>query len=195
MRRAALDRWHIASSSMLSITTGAMFMALLWHVPQVTIPRYSSVVAAKPVPELRKAITGTPSRITISSVNIDLPVYIGRFSPEDNSWTLSDTGAVYAANTVPLNDNNGTTLIYGHATWPVFGNLPDMRKGGLAKVRTKNDKVFMYRYLDRRDVSPDDTSVFDIDGPPRLVLQTCSGPWDSERSLYAFELVEVRRDK
>lgn len=192
MRRATLDRWHIASSSMLSITTGAMFMALLWNVPQVAIPRYSSAVIVKPVPKLREAIIGTPSRIKIESVKINLSVDIGRYNAADSSWTLSETGAMYAANTVPLNDSNGTTLIYGHATWAVFGNLPDLRKGDLTEVRAKNDKVFIYSYSGRRDVSPDDTSVFDVDGPPRLVLQTCSGPWDSERSLYSFELVEVR---
>lgn len=195
MQRAMLDVQHVVASITLSIFTSVMIVALVWYVPPSSpIVHHSSVVISKPVLAItKKAVSGTPEHLEIPEINVDLSIEPGRFNPEDNSWTLSDTGVLFATNTVPVNNNNGTTLLYGHGTWPIFGNLPDLKIGDEARVRVASGDVFVYKYLHRRDVLPTDTRIFDIDGPPRLVLQTCSGPWDSERSLYSFEFVEVIR--
>lgn len=139
----------------------------------------------------QKAKQGVPVRLVVSDGLIDIRVKTGSYMPSDDIWEIDDDSAFYADRTVPVNDNNGTTLIYGHGTDEIFGKVPDISAGAKAKVYTSNGFIFSYEYLGSKEVTPEDTSVLSENGPPILLLQTCSGYFDAYRTLAEFKLVGV----
>lgn len=138
------------------------------------------------------ATVGKPVRVSVPAVGIEATVMDGSFNPNTGEWTLSDNYAYFALPSVPANDSNGTTLIYGHAKPGMFEPLVNAGPGMTAEVRTDIGKTFTYEFVSMREVDPSDTTVFTEVGPPTLVLQTCSGPWDVYRALYTFKFVGLR---
>lgn len=170
---------------MLNLAVITMFIVVMTPPP----PRVLS--DAYPIAELPRtvpAISGTPERIVISSVDINLPVGVGSYDGATGDWTLSDTSAYYADISVPANDSNGVTLIYGHDRIPIFGRLLGLQPGADADVYTMHH-VFHYKYQSVTHISPTDMSIFRTSGPPTLVLQTCTGAWDAYRAMYSFRYV------
>lgn len=168
---------------MLNILVAVMFRVVTTPPP---VQAASPDIHLARLSRTKQAIKGVPTRIVIASLNVDLPVATGTFDPSSNEWTVSDDKAFFADNSVPVNDSNGVTLIYGHARWGVFGVLPDLKNGAVADVYTDNGLVFHYQYQSVTQVTPEDMSVFSINGPPTLTLQTCTGAWDRYRAMYSF---------
>lgn len=140
----------------------------------------------------RKAtISGTPSHISIPSVDISVDVEPGHYNRSSQTWTLSLTKAEYATVTPPANNGGGNTFIYGHNRWAVFYKLLRAQTGDEAIITTTNHHTFVYKMVGRHDTSPNDTSLFHYQGPPILTLQTCSGLWYQHRSLFVFNLVKA----
>lgn len=177
----------------LNILVGLVFFTLLPRSvdaqPVVTVSTASSTQVTKPT--ARQPIQGIPNRIAVPSLNIDLSVGLGSYDPNDASWTLDNSRAFYADISVPANDNNGVTLIYGHARGSVFYPLLRIKEGAEAIVYTDTGNVFHYTYASRQDVIPTDLSLLRVEGPPALILQTCSGPWDAYRTMLSFSLTSV----
>ncbi len=178
----------------LNLAVGIMFTAVLFpHPPK---QEYHSV-ATRPTSakltslETRQVRSGIPARIIVPDVAIDMEVRVGSYMPESATWTIEYGAAFYADRTVPVNDNNGTTLIYGHADWAIFARITELTNGATAKVYTNEGHVFSYVFESNIQVQPDDVAVFNENGPPKLVLQTCSGPFDAYRTLVTFRLVGV----
>jgi LPXTG-site transpeptidase (sortase) family protein len=138
------------------------------------------------------ATVGKPIRLTVPAVGVDVPVADGAFDPNTGEWTLGDSSAYFALPSIPANDSNGTTVIYGHARPGMFEPLINLGPGMSAEVRTDIGKTFNYEFISMREVDPSDTTVFNDVGPPMLVLQTCSGPWDVYRALYTFKYTGLR---
>ncbi len=139
-----------------------------------------------------KAITvGKPVRLTITRLNIDLPIEDGIYNPEDGSWSLSGYHAQFAYPSAPANDSEGNTFIYGHNNKNVFGPLKKIEEGDMVQIFTDNGHVFSYKFEDAVNVKPDDTSVFSYKGPPILTIQTCSGNWNEWRRMFRFSFVKV----
>lgn len=186
-------RWdctNFLAGTLLNLAVVSMITIVLWQVPPVPTFAYS----VTPSKITKEPIIGSPDRLTITRLGIDLSVEPGFFDPHSRDWTLSDDAALYAMATVPPNDSNGATLLYGHATEAVFGTLPQLKPGDIATIDSKKGgETFRYIYQSRIDVEPTDTRVFDSTGEPRLVLQTCTGPWDSMRSMYLFTLESVEQ--
>lgn len=157
-------------------------------------PTEAAVFQVGQVPTLRFAKQGVPMRVAVPSVAIDLAVKPGSYEPERRQWTLDDHSAFYADRTVPANTSNGTTLIYGHSTWPVFGKIADIGAGATAQVYTDTGLTFTYVYQSSRQVLPSDVSALTSSGAPTLLLQTCSGAFDAYRTLVAFRLVGVEHE-
>lgn len=155
-------------------------------LPQVSIYQTKYVAYEEKTPRV-----GFPTRIVLPSVGIDLEVTRGSYNINDGSWTLGNKKAYYADVSVPVNDSNGTTLIYGHAQTPVFAALTNLSSNATATVYSDSNYVFHYRFEYLKEVIPTDTSVFTEKGSPILVLQTCTGTFDSHRALYTFKLEEV----
>lgn len=170
-----------------------ILVAIMFRVVMTPPPVQAAVQErfGSSTPRVVKALSGMPNRIVVSGVGIDLPVDVGTYDPASGEWTVSDDRAYFADNSVPVNDNNGVTLIYGHARWGVFGALPDLKPGATADVYTDNGRVFHYQYQSQRQVNPGDVSVFRVSGPPTLTLQTCAGSWDMYRAMYSFVFTGV----
>lgn len=163
-----------------------------------TMPVSTVVLADSPgivakTPKQQKAIVGTPVRVTVPSVGIDINVRPGVYDAQYGTWNVDDSSAFHATMTVPANNANGTTLIYGHAIWGVFGTLPSTAAGAEAFVYTREGYTFQYAFQSSKQVVPTDVSDLTTTGEPRLLMQTCSGPFDAYRTLVAFELKGVVR--
>lgn len=195
MKHFANRLWFYLSVGVLNLAVAVMFYVITIKPPVVHASSPDSLVsrALARKPRVVPAIQGVPVRIVIPSISIDLPVGLGSYDPNDGSWTIDATKAYYADISVPINDSNGQTLIYGHAQWPVFARLVNLPEGATADVYTDNGYVFHYKYTSLGKVLPSDMSVFRTDGPPTLVLQTCTGAWDAYRALYSFKLESERK--
>ena len=193
MKRSVSTAWFYGLIGLLNLAVAAMFIVV--HLPSEPAAVSYMTLPAVVRTELATtpAATGTPIQLAIPSLSLDLAVGVGSYSPQDASWTLDNTQAYYADVSLPINNSNGTTLIYGHAQSPVFGVLPRIEPGAEAIVHTNNGYVFRYTYVSVKEVVPTDTSIFTAAGPPTLVLQTCVGPWDAYRGLFSFQFTSLEK--
>lgn len=163
-------------------------------LPKVEALQSSSTVARRPVePVIVPAIIGQPVRVEVPDVDVDLSVVPGSFDENLGDRTLSYESALHADSSMPINDSNGVSLVYAHALPGLFASLTGLVPGMAASITTDNQYVFKYRFVSGVEVLPTDVSVFTAEGPPILVLQTCSGAWDTHRTLYYFELTDVQK--
>lgn len=139
----------------------------------------------------KASVSGVPSHIDVPGVKVSVDIGPGYYNKESQTWTLSKNKAHYATVTPEPNDASGNTFIYGHNRPEVFNKLLNLKKGDEAIVTTNNNHKFIYKMVDRRDTKPTDNSLFSYHGPPILTLQTCSGFWYQNRSLFVFDLVRV----
>ncbi|HET8884359.1 MAG TPA: class F sortase [Candidatus Saccharimonadales bacterium] len=171
-------------------------IGVMFYVINITpAPVLASVPPPKPpvVVQAIPATKGIPTRVIIPSLTINLPVGIGTYNQANDSWTLDTTKAYFADSSMPVNNSNGTTLIYGHAQSPVFATLPQIKTGATAQIHTDTGYVFHYRYIATQTVEPNNTTVFTSSGPPKLVLQTCTGNWSEYRALFSFKLESIEQ--
>lgn len=150
-------------------------------------------VTSRPVVEPVPAVVGQPVYLEVADVGVSLPVIVGTYDETAGDWTLSDVSALHADSSMPINDSNGVTLIYAHALPGLFASLSRLGPDMIASVRTDNSRTFRYKFRSSVEVLPTDTSVFNADGPPTLVLQTCSGAWDTHRTLYYFDFMDQQQ--
>lgn len=139
-------------------------------------------------------VAGKPVRLVIPDYAIDLPVDEGFYDSTTATWTLSETHAQFAMMTTLANNASGNTFIYGHGTDVVFGKLGATTPppGTQALIYTDNNRVLSYRFQDARNLTPDDTSVFnDYTGPSTLTLQTCTGSLSEWRTMFRFTFEKV----
>lgn len=183
-------RFVISTLILYSLTIGALGYTLNSDI-------FSSTVQAKKIEDRQivvaktpKIISGKPIRIVIPDYNIDLPVLDGKYDKTTSSWTLSKTNAHYATMTELANDTSGNTLIYGHGTDEVFGKLNTVPPSveTRAEIHTDNKHIFKYKFIEARQVTPNDTSVLSHSStPPSLTIQTCTGIFNEWRTLFRFE--------
>jgi sortase (surface protein transpeptidase) len=138
-------------------------------------------------------LQGTPNRILVPSLNIDLPVVSQSYSPVLKSWPVSATTANYATETALINNFHGQSLIYGHDIRSVFGPLLDLRPKAIVYVYTDNGHVFKYAYAGSHDVSPRQTTIVAdmANQPAGLNLITCDGAYFQFRHVMNFKLVKA----
>lgn len=194
-RGARNSRLAYGAIALINLFVVGMFVAILFpEPPPVNIESSVLVPRRLKAPIPLNINLGIPTRIVVPSVGIDLPVRTGAYDPTTQTWTLDTHSAFYADNSVPANDSNGTTLIYGHAQWGLFAAIPAITNGATAQVYTDSGKVFSYSYASTRSVKPDDMSIFVTTGAPSLTLLTCSGAFDTTRTLVSFSLSGVSNE-
>jgi sortase (surface protein transpeptidase) len=155
----------------------------------------NSVRVPSHVKQKASAVVGTASRVVVPSVGIDIAVRPGSYNSDTQAWSIDDSSAFYADTTVPVNNRNGTTLIYGHARQGLFGTLPEVGEGAGASVYTAEGYRFIYVFEAKYQVRPDDVSALTTTGSPVLMLQTCSGAFDAFRTLVSFRLQGVMNNE
>lgn len=133
--------------------------------------------------------TGTPSNISIPSINLDLEVANGEY--QDGTWTLSKNKVLFATNSVKPNTIAKNTILYGHNTAELLLPTKGLQIGDMLYLETQEGYRFTYRYISDRLVKPDDVSVFNDTNTPQLTLITCNGIFNSHRRLMSFEFVSV----
>jgi len=138
------------------------------------------------------SLSGQPVELRIDALHISNPVIDGFFNADQGQWTLTTDKVQFAALSIRPNDKQGLTFMYGHNRKEVFNRLPAITPGTIATIRTSNGHLFTYRFVSSQIVKPADASVFQYDGPPKLVLQTCTGLFYQNRQLFSFEFVGVQ---
>ena len=138
-------------------------------------------------------VSGQPVRITIPSEHVDLPVIPGVYDPSTDSWTLTGYKAQFATTSEPANNLGGETFIYGHNNNYVFGALRHVTPsvGAEAFIYTDNGHVFAYTFVKTWSVGPYDVATLDYQGPPVLLIQTCTGSLNELRTMYFFNFEKV----
>jgi hypothetical protein len=108
--------------------------------------------------------------------------------PQQLGWWAD--GAMVGAGT-------GTVVIDGHVDSAATGagalfHLTDLRAGAAVRVTTTSGQVQRYVVIARRTYLKHQglpADLFRTDGPPRLVLITCGGPFDATARSYLDNVV------
>lgn len=137
-------------------------------------------------------IKGMPAHISVPAVDVSVDIEPGYYDTVKKTWTLSNTKASFAMNTVQPNNLAGNSLIYGHDLNNVFANLLKAKEGDKAILTTTNGHTFTYELINIKVTSPSDVSLFNYQGSPIITLQTCSGFLSEKRHLLTFKLTEVK---
>lgn len=163
------------------------------NVPKVSAAAFTeaSKVAA-PQPNTPAYIEGTPVRLQIPSLGIDLPVISGYYNKATQKWTLTKDKVQYATITPLPNNARGNTFLYGHNRHEVFKNLSKIGLGAEAIITTSNGHTFTYTFRGALETTPTDDSLFHYQGAPILTVQTCSGAFYQNRQLFTFDLKVAR---
>jgi Sortase domain len=140
-----------------------------------------------------KITSGLPVRIVIPASGVDLPVDQGYYDAASDSWTLSGYHAQFAMISSLANNYSGETFIYGHNNNYVFGALRHVTPapGAIALLYTSNGHVMAYSFQSSQSLGPTDTAVLDYNGPPIMVIQTCTGSLNEWRTMYSYKFVKV----
>lgn len=132
-----------------------------------------------------------PNTISIPRLGITTAIKPGTYNSKTGVWDLSWNVAQFATMTVAPNTVAGKTLLYAHNTRRLFGLTAKIKLGDEAIVTTAKGETFRYIYAQEQVVDPTDTSILENaqDGPPQLVLLTCTGIINQSRRLLFFTLV------
>jgi LPXTG-site transpeptidase (sortase) family protein len=178
----------VAIAAPLSISLLEQSQAL--SVPAANQP---VVIAGSPISDAPEVVKGSPRRISVPSLGIEVSVADGSYDAKTGQWTLSEDSAFYATPTNLINSDNGNTLIYGHNSQKIFGKLSHIQAGSKVTVTTDNGYEFTYQYTSNEAVKPTDVYALEYHGKPRLTLQTCSGVWNQTRQMFYFELKSFKK--
>lgn len=175
----------------------SMIGYVLGGFPQSTSAAASSGMLVStpqnPVPSTKPVLRGLPVRLVIDELKLDLPIAKGVYDSVQGTWTISYAAAYYATPTPLVNDNAGTTLIYGHNDWRVFNILHLLDPGDTLRIYTEEGLVFHYVFQSAQNVEPTDVTAIRGDGPPKVILQTCTGNWNQWRRLFEFTLDRIEQ--
>lgn len=178
-------------AGLLNLAVGVMFYTV--NITPIPVSANTAPPVQQAAPKAIPATQGIPVHVVVPAVSIDLPVKVGSYNPDNASWDVDLDNAYYADISMPVNNSNGTTLIYGHAQSQIFETLPEIPPNAEAIVHTDTGYIFRYQYTTSQLVPPTDVSVFTASGPPKLVLQTCIGVYSELRGLYSFKLVAIEK--
>ena len=152
----------------------------------------AAVVQQVEIPALQPTIKqGRPITLKVDDVQIKNDVIDGYFNAKSGQWTLTKDKVQFATITRQPNNEQGLTFLYGHNRKEVFSRLKNVKPGSIATVTTDNGLRFTYKFISSTVVKPTDVSIFDYNGAPILVIQTCTGLFYENRQLFTFEFVGV----
>lgn len=120
-----------------------------------------------------------PQRISIPSLQIDLPVKVAKIV--NGYWEVFDDTAGFGTGSA-YPDEAGNQVIFAHARDGLFLPLKQAEIGQLIYVFTK-DTWYQYKITDLKEVLPSQTEVIAPTADATLTLYTCSGFADSKRLI------------
>jgi len=192
MRRLLSLKWRLLPLAAAAIILCIPLAENAWTRHQISDAAQAAQFKLASKPKTAR-LQGTPNRILIPSLNIDLPVVSQSYSPALKSWPVSPATANYATETALINNIHGQTLIYGHDIRSVFEPLLGLLPNAVVYVYTDNGHVFKYNYAGSHDVSPRQTTIVAdmTKRPAGLNLITCDGAYFQYRHVMNFKLVKA----
>jgi LPXTG-site transpeptidase (sortase) family protein len=192
VRRFLALRWRLLPLAIAALILSIPLIENVWTKHRISGAAQAAQTKVNAAPAAAK-LQGIPNRILIPSLKIDLPVVSQSYSPVIKSWPVASSVANYAAETAPINNTQGQTLIYGHDNSSVFGPLLGMQAGDIVYVYTDNGHLFKYSFSGFRDVSPRQVSVVAdmAKAPAGLNLLTCTGAYFQYRHLMSFKFLKA----
>lgn len=200
--RAGLGSSDMQDENTISVTSmqlipytllGLLFVAGLFWLPFSPAPLQttSQAVAFLDIP------MGIPTRIKISSIQVDAPVESVGLTSKGAVGIPSDPANVAWYNLGPRPGERGSAVIVGHFGWKnnlpaVFDNLPRVQEGDLISTEDDAGKAVVFVVRSIRTYGSDETiqEVFaSDDGKAHLNLITCTGVWDVLKQTYSQRLV------
>ena len=140
----------------------------------------------------KEEIGGTPVRLVVDRLGVDVSVKNGTYNDVTNQWTLSETDAFFATVSDEPRNRPGSTFIYGHNRPAAFGPLQAINVGDTVSVTTDSGAVLTYTYREDAVVAPEFTDVlYEESEVPQLILMTCEGLWSEVRRDMYFTLSEA----
>lgn len=129
-----------------------------------------------------------PERVIIPKVKIDLPVSSGKVV--DDKWEIAGEGASYLLGT-GIPGRIGNVVIYGHNKKNQFGPIRWLGKDDEIKVFNKKNEEFIYKAVETKIVSPNQTEVLAPTQDSTLTLYTCTGALDRQRFIIVAKLSQT----
>ncbi|TDC51065.1 class F sortase [Jiangella ureilytica] len=118
----------------------------------------------------------------------------------DGSMSLPpspDAGGWWAAGAAP-GDGRGTVVVAGHVDTAedgpgIFAELATMSAGDRITITTSDERVHAYTVTELHSYAKEQLppELFSRNGPRRLVLITCTGPFDDRTASYTRNLAVV----
>ena len=140
-----------------------------------------------------------PAALRVPSVDLDAPL-TGTGVRRDGLMQIPDDGdevGWYRHGAMP-GQGAGSVVLAGHVDTEeglgAMAALRDVDRGARVEVELRDGTVATYEVVGRKTIAkgvlPTDT-IFDRDGPERLTLITCGGPWRSSQQSYRDNVVVV----
>lgn len=168
--------------------------------PGVPAPRATTVPPAStaPAPDpVQITAVAPPIRISIPSQGIAAPVVPEGTDPQ-GSLVIPPPAQVGWYDAGPMPGEPGSTLLAGHiddyGVPGAFLHLNAVPVGAQVSLATADGRTLDYTVTDRRSIPQSALATSGLltrTGPPRLVLVTCGGAYDSHAHLYLDNIVLV----
>jgi hypothetical protein len=140
----------------------------------------------------------TPARVQLTAVGLDAPVASVGIDTAINELgvpsNIHRTG--WWRDGAAPGSRSGVILIAGHVDSATAGpgafvSVHRAKPGDRVQVTTENGRTFTYRVVSVRNYPKPQlpTDIYSLRGPPRLVLVTCGGPFDTRIRHYRDNVV------
>ena len=188
----------VAGAALLGVSGVAMATSALHHPASV---HRAPAFVVKPAPDqdnppAPRPVAVAPVRVRIPSVGVDAAVEPVGVTAGLDMATPSHTDATgwYAPGSAP--GQPGDAVLDGHldaqnGAPAVFARLAQAHPGARITVALADgtEAHFAVVRVASIDYRTRPAGLFSTDGPARLTLITCSGPWDSAHGIYSERLV------
>jgi sortase (surface protein transpeptidase) len=143
-----------------------------------------------------------PSRLAIPRLHVSIRPVPAGLAPDNRSLNLlpSPKTVIWWAYGATPGARSGTVLLAGHISWDgrigTLNRIGTLGVGDTVTVTRRDGVTVRYAVTGRRRVpkmSLSDLGLFATNGPPRLILVTCGGPYDASRHSYADNVVVQAR--
>ena len=185
----------IIGAALLTITGLVSIGWILWIQPMlasadtIEAPLPPTTVTTLETPDFVK---GTPVRLAIERLKIDLAVTPGGYDNSAGAWRLDETRVLVnswpTGGTLDTSPEAQPLLIYGHNYPSILGKTKDLVVGDRLTIIFSDSRRIDLHYLRDAIYPPADITILSYDGPEPLLLMTCDGTWDESRRVMFFGL-------
>lgn len=121
-----------------------------------------------------------PTRITIPSVNVELP--LAETTISHGIWEIAP-GAISHLTISARPGEQGVIVLYGHNTNDRFGPIRWTNVGQTVLITTQDGRIHKYVIKKTEDVSSNQVSILTSQKGQTLILYTCDGFADLQRFI------------